>query len=91
MLKTKYTSLINARNIITLLIDWLNAIYYDSVVIKVITVCNLLHHNNGHPKYVITYLVCDMTYSALSKFALADPTEKSACTQHSMHFSISSL
>ena len=54
---------------ITLCITCLNAMYYDSVVIKEISVCNLLNHNTGHLAYVITYPVCNIKFSALSEFA----------------------
>ena len=42
---------------------WLNAIYSVSVVLKVISVCNLLHHNTVHLVYVTTYPKRDMTFS----------------------------
>ena len=44
----------------------LNVIYYASVVIKAISICNSMHHNNGHPLYIIVYPECDMTFYALS-------------------------
>ena len=65
--KIKYNSLINAIKGITLLIAWIKAIYYASVVLKAIYVFNLLNHNTGHPAYVMTYPVHDMTFSALSE------------------------
>ena len=50
---------------ITLRIAWLNMIYYASILIKAIYTYNLLHHNTGHPAYVITYTECDMSFYAL--------------------------
>ena len=64
-IKMKDTSLINAIKVITLYIAWINAIYYASIVLKEIHVCNLLHHNTGHPLYVITYPVHEMNFSVL--------------------------
>ena len=60
---------ISAIEVITFLIDCLNVIYYASIVPKAIYVCNLLHHNNEHPTYVITYTKHDMTFSALLESA----------------------
>ena len=47
-------------------ISWFNAIYSDSILLKEISIYNLLHHNTGHPVYMITYLIRDMKISALS-------------------------
>ena len=57
-------------------IAWLNAIYYASVVIKDIYICNLLHHITGHPTYVISYTKSDMEFSALSESDWSQPLEK---------------
>ena len=67
--KINDTSFINAIKIITLRIAWLNAIYSANVLIKDISICNLLHDNTGHPAYIITYPVRNMTFSALSASA----------------------
>ena len=36
--------------------------YSDSVVLKAISVCNLLHKVSGHPSYMITKPVRDKTH-----------------------------
>ena len=65
--KIKDTSFINDLKVITLSIACLNAIYYSSIILQSIYVCNLLHDNTVHTMYVITYPVRDMTFSALSE------------------------
>ena len=47
---------------INLCIAWINAIDYDSVVLKEISICNLLHHNTGNTAYVMKYPVYNMTF-----------------------------
>ena len=61
----KDTTFINSMKVITLRIAFFNAIYSVFVVLKAISVCNLLHYNTGHSTYIITYPVCNMTFSAL--------------------------
>ena len=63
--KMNDTSFISAINVNMPLITCLNTIYSAFVVLKAISVCNLLHPNNGYPAYVITYPVCGMTFSSL--------------------------
>ena len=74
--KINYTSLVSAIKGIMLIIAWPNVIYSASVVIKPISVCNLLHHNTGHPAYVITYTIRDMEFSALLASSWAHPPAK---------------
>ena len=69
ILKINDISFISSIKVITSRISWIDVIYYASVLVKVISVCNLLHHNNGHPAYVINYTICDMKSSALSESA----------------------
>ena len=66
-LKTKinYTSFISAIKGITSRITWLNATYSASVVLKSVSVYNLLHNNNGNPTYLITYPVQDIPFFSL--------------------------
>ena len=64
--KINDTSFISAMKGIACHIAWLNAIYSTSVVLKSIYVCILINHNTGHPTYVTTYTVHNMTFSALS-------------------------
>ena len=78
--KINDTSLISAIKGITLRIAWLNAINYAYFVLKVIYVCNLLHHNTGNSVYVITYPVQDMNFYALLTSAWSHPPEKSVST-----------
>ena len=66
ILKIDDSSLINAIKGITLSIAWINAIYSDSVVLTAISVCNLLHHNTGHPACFITYPVRNIKFSTSS-------------------------
>ena len=51
---------------ITSHISWYNEIYFASVVLESISVCNLPHHKTGHTAYVITYPIRGMTFYALS-------------------------
>ena len=60
--KIKYISFISTINVITSCISWINTIYSDYIVLKVIYDCNLLRHNTGHPTYMITYPVHDMVF-----------------------------
>ena len=78
--KINYTSFIRAIKGNTLRITCLNAIYSASIVLQLISVCNLLQHNTGHPAYVITYRVCDMIFSALLASAWSLPLKKLAST-----------
>ena len=78
--KINYNSFINDIQGINFRITWLNAIYSASVVLKVIRVCNLLHHNTVHSTYVITYPVRHIRFSALSACTWAHPLENSAST-----------
>ena len=78
--KTKYTYIINSVKGVTLHIIWFNAIYSASVVLKDISVCNLLNHNTGNPAYVITYPVHGMVFYALSESAWSRPPENSTPT-----------
>ena len=41
-------------------------VYYVSVVLKAISVCNILNHNTRHPTYMITYPVRDMPFIIIS-------------------------
>ena len=66
ILKIKDTSFINDVKGDTSCVALINAIYYASVVLKSILVCNLIYHNTVHPTYVITDPVRDMTFSELS-------------------------
>ena len=65
----KYSSFINFIKGNTLRVPYLNAVYYSSILLKVMYVYNLMHHNNGHHVYVITYSVRKMKFSALSASA----------------------
>ena len=76
ILKIKYNFFINAIKFITSLNAYINVIYSASVVLKTIYVCNLLHHNNGNPEYVINYPVCDMTFYEWSESAWPHPPAK---------------
>ena len=67
--KIKCTFFINATKGITLRIACLNAIYSDSVLLRGIYVCNLMHRNTRYPIYVMTYPVCDMKFPSLSASA----------------------
>ena len=78
--KINYTSFIRAIKGNTLRITCLNAIYSASIVLQLISVCNLLQHNTGHPAYVISYPVCVMIFSSLSASAWAHPLENSSNT-----------
>ena len=69
----KDTSFINSIKGMTLRIYSINAMYSASVVLKFISVCNLLHHITEQTVYVITYTICDMTFYALSESDLAHP------------------
>ena len=69
-------------NGITSLSDWLKAIYSTSTVDSTITEWNLLHQVKGHPVYVITYPVLDITVSAPIASALFQSPAKSASTKH---------
>ena len=60
--KIKYTSFVNDIKGMTLRITCLNKMYYDYVLLKVIYICNLLHHNTVHTAYVITYTVRGITF-----------------------------
>ena len=60
----KGTSLINAIKGITLRISWINAVHEASGLLEEIYVCNLLHHNTGHPAYVMTYTIHGMEFYA---------------------------
>ena len=62
--KINDTSFISSVKGTMLRIACFNAIYYSSVVIKAISVCNLLHHITGNPTYIITYPIRDMAFSA---------------------------
>ena len=73
-------------NGITSRIDWLNVIYCTCVVLKAISVCNLLYHNTGHSTYVITYPVHDIEFSVLLASSWYQPPANSASTLHSMYF-----
>ena len=73
-------SSISTINGITLHISWLNVIYCACVVLKEISVCNLLYYNTGYSTYVITYPVHDMEFSALSASTWDQPPAKSAST-----------
>ena len=66
-IKDKYASFISPIKCITSCIACINALYYASVALKEIYVCNL--HNNGHPTYVITYPIRNTKISALSSSA----------------------
>ena len=59
----------------TLRITCLNKMYYDYVLLKVIYICNLLHHNTVHTAYVITYTVRGITFDVLSESAWVHPLE----------------
>ena len=61
-IKINDTSLISAIKGITLRIAWINAKYSAYVLLKPITVCNLLHHNTGHPEDVITHTIRGMVF-----------------------------
>ena len=63
------TYLISSMIVIASRISWINAVYSASIVLKSISVCNLLHHNIGHIAYVITYPVRNITFYALSASA----------------------
>ena len=63
--KTSPTSTIKLMKGITSLIAWNSAMYSDSVVLKAIYICSLLHHVRGHPAYIITKPVLDRTHSGL--------------------------
>ena len=63
--KINYASLISTIKGIMLRITWINEIYLAFIVLKDISVCNLLHHNTGHPVYVITYTIRGMPFFAL--------------------------
>ena len=63
--KTSPTSTIKFMRGITSLIAWDRAMYSDSVVLKDISVCSLLHHVREHPAYSITKPVLDRTHSGL--------------------------
>ena len=65
---------------INLRIACLNVMYSASVVLKEIYICNLLHYNTVHPEYIITYLVLDMAFYALSASTWSHPPKKTACT-----------
>ena len=58
-------SFINNIKGITSRISWINEIYSASDILKVIYVCNLLHHNTRHPAYVIIYPVRNMAFYSL--------------------------
>ena len=60
--KVNYTTFISNIKGITSQIACINEIYSTYVVLKAISVCNLLHHNNGHLTYVITHPVRDMKF-----------------------------
>ena len=62
---------------ITSRIAWINLIYFASFVLKVISICNLLHHNTGNNAYIITYPVRNMRFYALSASAWSHPPAKS--------------
>ena len=89
--KIKYTSFINATKGITLRISCLNVVYSSSVVLKTICIYNLLHHNTGHPAYVITYPIFNMTFYALSESDWAHPPSKLASTSHLINSSLMGL
>ena len=67
----RYISKINDTSFISAIkrsmarITWLNAIHSASVLLIGISVYNLIHHNTGHPVYVIIYPVRVMTFYAL--------------------------
>ena len=54
---------------ITSHIAWINLLYFASFVLKVISICNLLHHNTENNEYIITYPVRNMRLYALSASA----------------------
>ena len=56
---------------IKLRIDWINTIYYASIVHKEISICNLLHHKMGHPAYIITHSEHNMKF--LNYWSLIEP------------------
>ena len=63
--KNSPTSTIKFMKGITSLIAWYRAMYSDSVVLKAIYVCSLLHHVRGHPEYIIKNYVIDRTHYGL--------------------------
>ena len=71
---------INAIKGITFHIDWINTRYSASMILKVITFCNQLHHSTGHPAYVSTYPIRDMKFSVLSASTWSHPPSKLAST-----------
>ena len=66
-----------------------NAMYSASVVLKAISVCNLLPQNIGQPAYEMTKPVRDKTDSGLVVSPLLNPPAKSASTWHSRPFVVS--
>ena len=78
--KTSPTSTIKFMKGITSLIAWDRAMYSDSVVLKYISVCSLLHYVRGHPSFIITNPVLDRTHSGLVWSPDDQPPAKSAST-----------
>ena len=76
---------------ITLPIAWLNKIYIASVIPKVISLCNSIHHNTGHPLCVIKYPICNMTLSASLEPAWYNPPGNSISAWHLIPFSLLGL
>ena len=68
---------------VTSLIAWDRAIYLDSIVLKAISVCSLLHHVRVNPVYIITKLVLDKTHYGLVWLPDDQPPTKSASTYNS--------
>ena len=56
----KYIYFISTIKCINSRIYLINTMYSASVVLKVVFVCNFLHHSTGNPAYIITYPVRDM-------------------------------
>ena len=76
MLKIKNISFVRDIKGIKLIIPWLNAIYYTSVVFITTSVYKLLHNKVGNPPYVITYPEHDMKISALLASTWDQPPAK---------------
>ena len=79
------------RNGITSRIALDRAMYSLSVVLRAISVCNLLPQVIGHPAYTMEKPARDNTDSGLSLLSSFCPPVKSASTYHSRPFVISGL
>ena len=87
--KINYIYLIRDIKGIMTCITWLNAIYFASVMLKVISIWSLTQNKTEHPTYFIMYPKRYMTFYVLLAYSWYQPTAKLASTSYSIPFYLS--